>query len=121
MHYLIGHLIGDYILQNDWMASNKIWKGKYDNVLVALIHGALVTLAIALCGKIAGYEWASWKLIVIWLSHSVQDCFRLSLIWMLIFGQFEYFKKEMPQAYVWACIVVDNVFHLLLLFILVHL
>jgi len=121
VHYFIGMLIGDYILQNDWMANNKLWKkGSNENLLIAHIHSLLVTASIFCCGLMAGYEWAEWKLVVIWLSHGLQDSFRLGTVWMNLYGQFRYFKENMPEAYVWATIVVDNVLHLALLFVLYH-
>ena len=79
-----------------------------------------MTASICVCGHIAGYEWADWKLVVIWLSHGLQDHFRLGTVWMNLYKQFDYFNRNMPQAYVWATIVVDNVWHLLLLFVLYH-
>lgn len=121
MHWFIGHLVGDYILQNDWMAQNKLWRDDSpSSLLVAFYHALVVTICIYCCGLIAGYEWPIWKLFIIWFTHGVQDCFRLGTVWMNWCGQFKHFKEHMPQAYVWATIVVDNVLHLLLLFILVN-
>jgi hypothetical protein len=122
MHWFVGHLIGDYILQNDWMANNKLWKGDNPSSLnVAFFHALVVTVCIYCCGRVAGYEWETWKLFVIWISHGLQDCFRLGTVWMNLYGQFRYFKEKLPEAYVWATIVVDNVFHFALLFVLFYL
>ena len=121
MHYFMGLLIGDYILQNDWMARGKLWKDDSPGSLsVAMLHALIVTVSIYLCGALAGYEWPAWKLFIIWFSHGVQDSFRLGTVWMNWYGQFKHFKESMPEAYVWATIVVDNVLHLTLLFVLIH-
>ncbi len=124
MHYLIGHLVGDYLFQNDWQANNKTWATRrWLGLLVALFHGAIVTLSIYLCARLAVGSWdfwAWWKLLAIWLSHSVQDWTRAATLWMGWFKQFGYFKENLPQAYIWGMIVVDNTFHLLLLFVLAN-
>lgn len=122
MDYLVGLLIGDYLLQNDWQANNKLWTtGRWKALPVSLFHALLVTGAIAGCALVVGREWALWKLVVIWLTHTLQDWLRLATVYMGAFKQFGYFKEHLPQAYIWGMIVVDNVFHLVLLFFLANL
>lgn len=124
MHYIVGLLVGDYLLQNDWQANNKTWSNRrWVGLPIALFHAAIVTACIFLC---AYWEhgswsvWAWWKLGIIWLSHGLQDWMRATVWWMTWFKQFNYFKAHMPQAYIWGLIVVDNVAHILLLFILYY-
>lgn len=62
MEQFLCHLIGDYWLQNDWMASNK--KRKW---LPAIIHGIFYTLPfIFLTSSI-------YKLLIICISHIIID------------------------------------------------
>lgn len=126
MHYLIGQLIGDYVLQTDWMANNKTkanrgWMG----LLIASFHSLLVTLAIFLCAAWATKTWtfwAPWKLAVIFITHTLQDWARAPRLWMELVGQFTHFRetKELFPAYLWAIFVIDNVWYLALLFFLAN-
>jgi hypothetical protein len=72
MEQLIAHLVGDYVLQSQWMANNKDREN-----LPCLLHCLLYTACfLALTG--------SWKaLLVIGVTHFLIDRFRLVryLIW----------------------------------------
>ena len=124
MHYLIGHLIGDYILQTDWIANNKTWKQrKWFGLFVAWLHAVGIIIAIFFCAALATKTWtfwAPWKLVVIFLSHAIQDWTRAPRLWMDFCGQFIYFRDNLPEAYLWSVFVVDNVWHLVLLFVLAN-
>jgi hypothetical protein len=125
MHYLIGLLVGDYIVQDDFMARNKLWsERRWMGLLIALYHALTVTIMIYLAGAIAVRSWhgfwSPWKLIVIWITHALQDWSRVPVWIMNRRKQFIFFRNNMPQAYIWAVIVVDNVWHLTLLFLLAH-
>lgn len=105
MSYLIGHLIGDYLLQNDWMAQNKkraTWP--------CLVHVALYTIAVAAC---TGWPW--WALAVVAVTHFIQDRTSIIAWWMRVNGQ-ENFAK--PPLGPWSIIIVDNVWHLVTLYTL---
>lgn len=58
---LIGHLIGDYIIQNDYLALNKT-----KNSLICLLHCLLYTLAVWLC---ACWWMPWWGLVVCFATH----------------------------------------------------
>jgi len=119
MDYLIGLLIGDYILQSDWEANNKQWKNRrWLGLLIALFHGALVTLSIYGCGYAVGRRWPWWCVLILWITHSVQDWLRLPQLMMQWRGQFKHFQEHFPGTYITFVIVVDNVWHLALLFAL---
>jgi hypothetical protein len=105
MSYLIGHLIGDYLLQNDWMAANK-----KRATLPCLVHVLLYTLAIAACTG-----WPLWALAVVAVTHFAQDRTQVIAWWMRINRQ-EGFAK--PPLAPWSVIVVDNTWHLVTLHIL---
>lgn len=156
---LLGHLVGDYILQNDWMAKNKTnqhpgqepfpgriwlstsmdesgnpipdltvhadadlerqrewwrasdswWRGH----LACTIHCLLYTLAVWLM-SFAWMPW--WGLAVCFAVHWPIDRFRLARKWMeSVSGQREFANGVFSP---WSIIVVDNIFHLLTLFVI---
>jgi hypothetical protein len=71
---LLGHLVGDYLLQNDWMAKNKS-----DNSLIgwlaAFIHCILYTFAV--CLIMWNFNWI-W-ILVVFNSHFWIDKFALGI------------------------------------------
>jgi hypothetical protein len=96
MNLLIAHLVGDYLFQNRWMALNK-----HKNPLICVLHAAVYTLSVALiCG------WWDARLIVVFLSHEIIDCFRIGAKWRQFFSR----DTELP----WT-ILADNTMHLLIL------
>lgn len=149
---LIGHLIGDYIVQNDWMAANKInqhpgpkpkWTVEEEpsNVekfrealevrnglmaeypakmrrwwighLVCCVHCLFYTLAVWSCS----FWWMPWwGLLVCFAVHFPIDRWRLAKWWMVtVSGQKAFATGPLSP---WSIIVVDNVFHLLTLFVI---
>lgn len=116
---ILAHLVGDYILQTHWMATQKT-----ERWLPAIVHGVVYTLPYALVTQ------SPWALLVIAGTHIVIDRFRLAkhVMW---------FKNQLaPKAYrptwaeakanagypadtpawlsVWLMIVADNTIHLLI-------
>jgi hypothetical protein len=139
---LIGHLLGDYILQNDFVAT---WKsgglplpetevswavGEYrlsredarkvmENQcsrradITCTVHCFFYTLAVWACS----YWWMPWwGLSVCFLIHWPIDRFRLAKWWMVNVSGQKLFA-EGPLA-PWSIVVVDNTFHLLTLFLI---
>ena len=133
---LIGHLIGDYIVQNDWMASNKsnAWpypvegnspltpmlpsqcearmKWKIGH-LACLVHCVLYTISVWFCS----FWWMPWwGLVVCFAVHFPIDRWRLAGVWMRnVSGQLAFATGPLSP---WSIIVVDNTFHLLTLFVI---
>lgn len=105
MDWLIAHLVGDYILQNDWMAVNKKRR-----TLPCLVHVALYTLSVAL---FTGWGWI--PLATVAATHFVQDRTQIVAWWMRVNRQSGFAK---PPLAPWSCIVVDNVWHLVVLYLL---
>jgi hypothetical protein len=69
---LLAHLVGDYLLQSDWMATEKTrrwWP--------AVVHGAVYSLPFLLVTR------SPWALLVIGGTHVVLDRFRVAkyVIW----------------------------------------
>lgn len=100
---IVGHLVGDYLLQNDWMAQNKKRRSP-----PCAVHCLLWTLAVCL---LAGwFTW--WVPAVLFATHFLQDRTTVVARWMKLVGQ-EGFAS--PPLAPWSVIVVDNVWHILTL------
>lgn len=145
---LLGHLIGDYIVQNDWMAANKAnaypgpRPGSYhphcfsDGAVgcefvpcpdrtagwlsasrswrighaACTVHCLMYTLAVWSCS----FWWMPWwGLVVCFAAHWPVDRLRLAGRWMRnVSGQAGFAAGPLAP---WSVVVVDNVFHLIVL------
>lgn len=130
---LIGHLVGDYILQNDWLAI-----GKKKSTAICAIHAWIWTCCV--CGFAGWPNWlaplstshTNWVWTLLFITHLVQDRFNLIPWWMKLIGQNQFMKsdellrKECPPIEggkplyflriglgPWSVIIVDNIFHIL--------
>lgn len=56
---LLGHLVGDYLFQNNWMALNK-----KDKLLPAFVHAGVYSLCIGAFLLFCDASWAAWLLYV---------------------------------------------------------
>jgi hypothetical protein len=97
---IVGHLVGDYLLQNDWMALHK----KASSLRCA-IHCALWTASVML--------FAGWRspvvAAVLFATHFAQD--RTGVIrWSMRMAGQEQFASGPCSP--WSIIVVDNVWHI---------
>ncbi len=123
MEQLLAHLVGDYMLQNSWMAANK---GK--SIVAATIHGVFYTLPFLLLTS------NPVALLLIATTHIAIDYFKLGHIYMWAKDQFapkKYrsslatFLKTFPQKpewlHFWLRIIIDNTMHLVInYFVLKH-
>jgi hypothetical protein len=103
MNYLLGHLVGDYIFQNDWMAQNK-----KNNSVACLAHCSLYSLAVFLFTS-----WTWWAILIVFVSHFLLDRWNFVKWWMTKTGQAGFASPPMAP---WSIIIVDNTIHLLVLF-----
>ena len=86
---LLGHLVADYLFQNEWMAMNKS-QNTYVGWNAALIHCIIYTLAVCL------FMWKFdnlWVMIV-FLTHFPIDKFALANVYM------HYIKGKSMKNYV---------------------
>lgn len=109
---LIGHLVGDYLLQNDWMALNKkrhFWP--------CFIHALLWTLAV--CSFAGWWQWLPAS--ILFATHFWQDHTDVVRRWMCLIGQHHFMRSDdfdltdsrvIPGLGPWSIIVVDNVWHI---------
>ena len=102
------HLIGDYLLQNDWMATNKT-----KNTIVALIHASLYSFLFFFITDIECF-------LVLSVSHFFIDRFRLAQYWIMLVNwnwqskNFGYDNDKPLWMSVWLMIIIDNTIHLLI-------
>ena len=100
MNFILGHMLGDYLFQNPWMAFNKTKRN-----FPCIVHCLIYTLCILLVTR-----WLNWKLLIVFITHFIMDRFRLATYWRKIMGD-----KEPQLPYI---ILSDNTIHLLTLWIL---
>lgn len=101
---IIGHLVGDYLLQNDWMALNKKKRS-----FPCIVHCVLWTAAVC-----AFSGWYSVPIIsALFLTHFIQDRTNIVLFWMTRINRQPQFA--VPPCAPWSIIVVDNVWHIVTL------
>jgi hypothetical protein len=133
---LLGHLAGDYVVQNDWMARWKTgipgsldpvkdgpktfavchrWYREWRPVMACTVHCLLYTLAVFLMS----FTWMPWwGLAACFLAHWPVDRWRLAAWWMRNVSGQSYFASDKHPLYPWPVVVVDNTFHLLTLFVI---
>ena len=120
---LLGHIVGDYFLQNNWMALSK---GKHNGLgwTTCLVHCLLYTLAVCTLMWCFNPIW----IVIVFLSHFIIDKFGIPEKYLqLIRGRsLEVFQKQNDpyDAHiglragfnVYVYITVDNGMHLLLMY-----
>lgn len=102
---LIAHLVGDYLLQTGWMAANKTksWPALFT-------HAAVYTLVIGLFAAFMVKDFSPWGLALIFVSHAIIDRRSVTRFWVSTV------MTATGQESAWLTIVVDQIFHLLILF-----
>lgn len=102
---IVGHLVGDFLLQNDWMALNK-----KNRSWPCVVHCALWTLAVC---AFAGW-WNPASAAWLFLTHFAIDRTQFIKSWMRLNNQSAFAKEPLAP---WSVIVVDQVFHVLTLWV----
>lgn len=124
MDILLGHLIGDYLLQNNWMANNKS-KHKGLGWFTCVVHCILYTLAVCVTTWTFTIEWVIW----VFCTHFFIDKFALAEKYLkYIKGRSiqKFLVDEESQEYsphtslrgsvvLFVYIAVDNTLHLILM------
>ena len=106
MHWIYAHLIGDYLLQNDWMALHK-----KDSSFRCAVHIACYMIPFAWCGL----NW--WQLLLIAVQHFLVDRTKFVAWFMKVKGQ-EAFSTG--PCWPWSQIVMDNILHILWIAVVVQ-
>ena len=119
---ILAHAIGDYVIQNSWMANEKVKRW-----FPAVVHGATYTIPFFFITS------SLWALFVIFATHVVIDHWRLAkyFVWarnQLAPAEHRYseigetgFPKETPAFLaVWLMIILDNIIHIIINVAAVH-
>lgn len=102
MEIILGHLVGDYLLQSDWMALNKKKIGA-KGLISCIIHCLIWTTSMMLfIGKLNIALFLG-----LFISHLILDRTNL-VVWFLNA------TRIMPNPAMWKIIIVDNTLHLLM-------
>lgn len=116
---ILGHLLGDYVFQSDFMAQNKT---KHSSA--AALHAAMYTLVLAAVLAPAFQvstettEVYALKLFVVFITHYLMDRYSLAKRWMQLelVDQKGFAESLKP----WSTIIIDNTGHLCVLALLWH-
>lgn len=109
---IVGHFVGDYLLQNDWMANNKKRKS-----LPCLVHVVLYTAAVMLFSGWFTHQHALAITAAIAIPHFIIDRSHIPYWYMLAVGQKNF--AHVPMA-PWSIIAVDNTMHFVCLWIVAY-
>lgn len=104
INYILAHFIGDFLLQNDWMAT-----GKKKSSLICSIHVAFYMIPFAL----VEVTWLQFLLIAI--QHWIQDRSRFVGWWCKLIGSFQ--SELRTGGLPWGHFIVDQVFHFIWMWI----
>jgi hypothetical protein len=96
----LGHLVGDYLFQTDWMAENKK-KLSFPCLIHSMVWAGCVVL-------FAGWGWVSF--VILFAFHFIQDRTTMVRDWMRLIGQDRFATGSYAP---WSMVIVDNTFHLL--------
>jgi len=99
MNWIFAHLIGDYLLQTDWMAA-----GKKRSSAICAVHVLAYMIPFLFCGL----EW--WQQVIIAVQHFAQDRTGF-IVWLMKIKGSEKFSQ--PPMGPWSIIVTDNIIHVL--------
>jgi hypothetical protein len=105
------HLVGDYLLQNDWMATNKTKDSRW-NVAIE-IHTLLYSLPFLLITDLP--QW----LFLVYLTHYFIDRYCLAQYWIKLVNwnwkskNYGFADDKPAFMSIWLLIIIDNVFHIL--------
>lgn len=104
MNYLIAHLVGDYLIQNDWMALNK-----KKSSFVCFVHSITYLIPFLFLNL----TW--WQILLIGSQHFIQD--RTNFVsWFMEIKGSKLFRDNMSP---WSIIITDNTIHLLFIFLII--
>lgn len=98
---LVGHLVGDYILQTRWMAEKKA-----QTWTPLIVHSAVYTAAVALLAQVAG-GLSVWGIGLIFTGHILIDQRKLvNFLAQYVngFGNVEWLKTTLDQS--WHIVVL---------------
>lgn len=102
-YLLIGHLIGDFLLQTSWMAKNKATKW-----LPLIVHVTVYTCVVTISGITSG-GLSLLAIALIFISHVFLDRRTFVAFWV------SKVQTAKGPEQTWLCIVADQIFHIIIL------
>lgn len=112
MRQLLAHLVGDYVVQSDWMAAAKVVGQPHDKRSAAIAHAALYTACFVPLTR------NPLRLAVIGVTHGLLDRYRPlpALIHRkdVLLSPTDWPATPAKDVPFWLHIVVDNTVHLLI-------
>lgn len=94
---IVCHLVGDYLLQSDWMANEKTKR-----LLPAFIHAVSYAVPFLVLLVLESVPWTRWAapLAIIIVTHALIDRFRLAryLCWLKNFQAGRWIRLEFSRA-----------------------
>ncbi|MBO8156544.1 MAG: DUF3307 domain-containing protein [Bacillaceae bacterium] len=106
---LVAHLIGDYLFQTNWMAMNKA--RRWDALMV---HSIVYTGVISIVSWMTFGGLSMTGILIVFLSHLILDRRRFIVWWVRRVMRTD--ETKVP----WIVIVVDQVFHIMVLAIILY-
>ncbi len=106
MDWLIAHLIGDFLFQNDWMAN-----GKRESSWICTVHVAAYMVPFLFIGL----QW--WQLGLIASQHWGQDRTKIVVWYLKVCGKGELTTAPLAP---WSIIITDNICHLVWIFCVIQ-
>ena len=95
LQIIAAHLLGDYILQNDYMA-----QGKKKSNCICTLHVSLYMVGFLLIWPLVGFNVGfHWVLFAIFIQHWIQDRTNVVNWWMQFYGQRDFAK---PPCAPWS-------------------
>lgn len=105
MHWLIAHLIGDYLLQTDWMALNK-----KKSFVALFVHVVTYMIPFMFC------DLSYWQFLLIGVQHGLQDGTKFIPWLMKVKGSAKFMEPPMGP---WSIILTDNIIHIVWMYFVV--
>lgn len=101
---LLGHLVGDFLFQTNWMARLK--SSRWDALAV---HAAVYTACVWAAAGLGGATLGALPVVLLFVSHVVLDQRAFVRWWARTVGGISRAEDQ------WLLVVIDQVFHLLIL------
>ncbi|WP_430789884.1 DUF3307 domain-containing protein [Virgibacillus flavescens] len=106
---LIGHFVGDFLFQTNWMATYKSQRW-----LPLLVHSSLYTIVIILFSLLEG-GLSGFGILLIFIGHLILDRGTFVTFWVV---NIQTATKPNQR---WLSIITDQTFHIILLAIAIYL
>ncbi|MGB3259874.1 DUF3307 domain-containing protein [Paenisporosarcina sp.] len=108
-YLLIGHLIGDFLFQTSWMAMLKATKW-----VPLIVHCIVYTMSLIAVAFLGVGLLPIGAIVLLFFSHLILDK-RVFVAWWV-----KYIMRTEGQETKWLCIMVDQIFHVIILGAIAH-